>query len=204
MDSLPTPEHVLAALPTATIFEAAGETGGMAANIRPIVPGRRMAGMAVTVRCLPGQSLAVLQAIEVAPSGSVLVIDAGGSDQATIWGGTSSLACKLRNLAGCVTNAAARDISDIRELGFPVFAAGICIRGTQKSHPGWQDIPVSVGEVVVEPGDFVVGDDDGVVVVPHAALAEIAEKARLRRILEDDREARQRRGESVLSVLGLN
>lgn len=197
------PEATLASLPAATVYEAAGKTGEMAANIRPVVPGLTMAGPAYTVRCIAGQSLAVLRAIEAAPAGSVLVIDAGETDRSTIWGGTSTLAAKLRELAGCVTNASTRDVADIRALEFPVFAAGICLRGTLKNHPGWQGISVSVGGAVVEPGDFILGDDDGVVVVPRARIAEVAKASLAQRDLELDRERRQRDGEPVTEVLGL-
>ena len=116
-----------------------------------------MAGTAYTVKVVPGDTLAVLRAIAQAPSGIVLVIDAGGTDRITVWGGTSSLAAQRRGLAGMATNGSIRDVEEIQELGFPVFAAGVSVRGTVKSHPGWTGIPVSVGEVPVHPQGPVVG-----------------------------------------------
>lgn len=163
-----------------------------------------MAGTAYTVKVVPGDTLAVLRAIAQAPSGIVLVIDAGGTDRITVWGGTSSLAAQRRGLAGMATNGSIRDVEEIQELGFPVFAAGVSVRGTVKSHPGWTGIPVSVGEVPVHPGDFVIGDPDGVVVVPENRLEEIAVRAREFRDKEAERDARIKAGESLLDVLGLS
>lgn len=191
----------LAALPAATIYEAAGKTGDMAPTIRPLAIGPRMAGPAFTLRTMPGDNLGVFRAIAEAPPGSVLVIDGGDTDRVTIWGGTSTVAAQARRLAGCVTNASARDLDEIRESGFPVYAPGVSVRGTAKTHPGWIGIPVSVGGVIVNPGDIVVGDADGIVVVAAAAAAEVATKAEAKRRDELDREARLRAGEDIKTVL---
>ena len=190
-------------IPAATLYEAAGKLGDMSPTIRAWVPGVRMGGPAYTVKVVPGDSLAVLRAIDEAPVGSVLVIDAGGTAKATIWGGTSSLAAQTRHLAGCVTNAAIRDIEEIQELGFPVFAPGVSVRGTVKNHPGWTGIPVSVGEVPVHPGDFIVGDADGVVVIPAARMEEVATRALEYRAKEQERDERVKAGEPLMKVLGL-
>ncbi|MFN3145457.1 MAG: RraA family protein [Paracoccaceae bacterium] len=196
--------EALAAIPTATIYEAAGKSGDMSPAVRPILAGQRMAGQAFTVRTLPCQSLPVLRAIAAAPPGSVLVIDAGASDRSTIWGGTSSLAARVRGLAGVVTNASVRDIDELVELGFPVFAAGVSLRGTLKDHPGETGVPVSVGGVPVMPGDLVFGDGDGVVVVPLARAIEVATAAAEQRAREESRDARIRDGEDLLAVLNLS
>ena len=192
----------LAALPAATIYEAAGKVGDMAPAIRPLVQGARLAGPAFTLRTMPGDNLAVFHAIAAAPPGAVLVIDGGDTERVTIWGGTSTVAAQARRLAGCVTNAAARDLDEIRESGFPVFAPGVSVRGTAKAHPGWMGIPVVVGGVIVNPGDIVVGDADGVVVVAAGRAAEVATKAEAKRRDELEREARLRAGEDISTVLG--
>ena len=150
----------------ATIYEAAGKLGGMEPHIRSIVAGVRMVGPAFTVKCVVGDARAVAQAVDQATPGDVLVIDAGGTDLTTPWGSMSATAAKLRGLAGCVTNGGVRDFDELVEIGFPVFSAGVGIRGNVKIHPGWIGIPVSVGGVTVRPGDIVVGDADGVVAVP--------------------------------------
>lgn len=194
---------ILSSLPVATVYEAAGKIGEMNASIRPVAAGTRVCGPAYTVKCLAGEARAVLEAIEDAPVGAVLVADAGDTPNATIWGGTSSLACTLKGIAGFVTNAAVRDVEEIRRLQFPVFSAGICLRGTQKNHPGWRQLPVGVGGAVVSPGDVVIGDDDGVMVVPANRADEVAAAALEQKAREDERESRQRAGESIGSVLGL-
>lgn len=193
----------LGSLPTATIYEAAGKWGEVAANIRPVVDGLRLCGRAFTVKAMPGDNLVVFRAIDEAPAGSVLVIDAGGTDRATIWGGTSTCACVAKGIKGCVTNAAVRDVAQIRSLKFPVYAAGINVRGTVKSHPGWTQVPISFGEVPVKPGDIVIGDEDGLVIVAAERAEEVADKALKKRRDEEEREARILRGEPIRSVLKL-
>jgi len=195
--------ETLGRYPTATIYEAAGKRGDMAPDIRPIVPGVSLAGIAYTVRTFPSDTTAVIRALDDAPAGSVLVIDAGGTDRAAVWGGTSSLVCSLRGLAGCVTNGCVRDTDDLRETGVAVYAAGIAPRGTLKNHEGWRGISVSVGGVTVAPGDYVIGDSDGVVIVPAADGAAICERTRAQRQLEEARDARVRDGESLASIIGL-
>jgi 4-hydroxy-4-methyl-2-oxoglutarate aldolase len=191
-----------AALPAATIYEAAGKLGDMAPNIRPMVPGFRMAGPAFTVKSMPGDNLVVFRAIAEAPAGSVLVIDGGGTEHVTIWGGTSTVAAQMRGLAGCVTNASVRDLDEITESRFPVFAAGVAVRGTAKSHPGWIGIAVSVGGVVVRQGDIVVADADGVVVVEAEKAERVLAKAEAKRRDELDKENRLRQGGDIKTIMG--
>ncbi len=193
----------LAKLPTATIYEAAGKWGEVAPNIRPIVDGLRVCGPAFTVKAMPGDNLVVFRAIEEALPGSVLVIDAGGTEGATIWGGTSTCACVAKKINGCVTNAAVRDVAQIRKLKFPVYAAGINVRGTVKSHPGWTQVPISLGETPVRPGDIVVGDEDGLVIVAAERAEEVASKALEKQQKDEEREGRILNGESIRSVLKL-
>jgi 4-hydroxy-4-methyl-2-oxoglutarate aldolase len=192
----------LAKIPTATIYECAGKLGDVEPNIRPIVDNVKVAGRAFTVKTMPGDNLVIFKAIEQAPPGSVLVIDGGGTDRATIWGGTSTVACVAKNIAGCVTNAAVRDVAQIRALRFPVYAAGINVRGTVKIHPGWIQIPISLGGTPVNPGDIVIGDEDGIVIVAANRAEEIAEKSIKKQASDQAREERLARGESIKSVLG--
>jgi len=200
--SAPDVVAILAGIPTATIYESAGKWGDVAPSIRPVVDGVRLAGRAFTVKAMPGDNLVIFRAIEEAPAGSVLVIDAGATDRATIWGGTSTVGCVAKKIAGCVTNAAVRDVAQIRKLRFPIYAAGINVRGTVKSHPGWTQVPISIGEVPVKPGDIIIGDEDGLVVVASERAQEIAEKALEKRRVEEAREERILRGEPIRAVLG--
>ena len=187
----------------ATIYEAAGKLGGMEPHIRSIVAGVRMVGPAFTVKCVVGDARAVAQAVDQATPGDVLVIDAGGTDLTTPWGSMSATAAKLRGLAGCVTNGGVRDFDELVEIGFPVFSAGVGIRGNVKIHPGWIGIPVSVGGVTVRPGDIVVGDADGVVVVPVESAEKICSKAAQQHAKENDIMQRIRSGERLTQIFGI-
>lgn len=193
----------LGRLGTSTVYEAAGKIGDMGTAIRQIIPGTRFAGLAVTVRVWPGDTLAVLRAVDSAPAGSVVVVDAGGTERAAVWGGTSSLACIARGVRACVTNGSVRDIDEMVELKFPIFAAGISPRGTLKNHPGWHGIPISVGDCVVNDGDIIIGDSDGVLVVPFKDAADILLKAEAQEHKQRERDVRARSGESLTSIIGL-
>ena len=195
--------HALAALPAATLYEGMGKAGAFHHHIRPMCPGSRLAGLAYTIRILPGETAAVLRAIEEAPTGSVLVIDTGGNGESAVWGGTSSLASKVRGLAGCVTNGLVRDIDEIADIGVPVYAAGITVTGTIKNHPGWVGIPVSGGGQVINPGDILVGDADGVVVIPKSLAQEALDGGMKQRSKEESRDARIKAGEPLTLVLGM-
>lgn len=194
------PLEILRSLPVATVYEAAGKLGDVSPAIRSMVDGMRMAGPAFTVKTMPGDNLVVFRAIEEAPPGSVIVIDGGGSERSTIWGGSSTLAAYTKGLAGCVTNAAVRDLAEIRELRFPVFAPCAAVRGTSKSHPGWIGLTIAIGDAVVRPGDIILGDEDGLLVVPAEKAAEIATSALAKRRDEEARDARIRSGEALRSI----
>ncbi len=181
-------------LSAAIVYEAAVKLGDMEPSIRSIISGLPLRGYAFTAKCLVGDSRAALRAIEHAQPGDVLVIDAGGTDRATVWGGRSTIAAKARMLAGLVTNGAVRDVDQIASLGFPIFAHGISVRGTMRTHDGWLQIPVSVGGVVVQPGDYIVADSDGVVVVPSARVGEVMALATSRDAQEREKERQAAEG----------
>lgn len=193
----------IALFPAATLYEAQGKSGGMSPDIRPMIDRPRLCGPAYTLRILGCETAAVLWAVEQAPAGSVLVIDTGSVGVHPVWGGTSSLAATMRGIAGIVTNGLLRDIDEIRDAKFPVYATGVCVQGTLKNHPGWTGIPVSVGGVIVNPGDIVLGDSDGVVVVPAGQAQAALDAARKQRDKEVARDARIRAGEPVSVVVGL-
>jgi 4-hydroxy-4-methyl-2-oxoglutarate aldolase len=193
----------LATFPAATLYEALGKSGGMSPDIRAMIDRPRLCGPAYTVRILGCETAAVLWAVEQAPVGSVIVIDTGSSGVHPVWGGTSSLGARTRGVAGVVTNGLLRDIDEIRDARFPVYATGVCVQGTLKNHPGWTGVPVSVGGVLVHPGDVVLGDSDGVVVIPAAQAAAALEAARKQRDKEVARDNRISAGEPVSVVVGL-
>jgi 4-hydroxy-4-methyl-2-oxoglutarate aldolase len=153
--------------------------GGLDGNIRPAGPGMRLAGPAVTVRVAAGSNLMVYAAFRVAQPGDVLVIETRGFTAVAQWGDvTSRIACRL-GLGGMVTDGSLRDVRGIREAGLPVFAASWTVpNGALKHGPGEVNVPVALGGVPVLPGDVVVGDEAGVVVVPRRDAEAVLSRSR--------------------------
>jgi 4-hydroxy-4-methyl-2-oxoglutarate aldolase len=198
------PEAVVrayASLDVATVHEAHGKQGAMAAPIKPIYPGMRVCGTALTVRCQPGDNLMLHKAIDILSPGEVLVVDMGGWEGGP-WGDLMSVAAKARKCAGLVIDGYVRDGRAIREHGFNVFARGLSVKGAFKEDLGLINHPVSCGGVIVEPGDLVLGGDDGVCAVPKAAAADVLERANAR--VQDERRSRAAfaRGETPWRIAG--
>jgi 3-hexulose-6-phosphate synthase/6-phospho-3-hexuloisomerase len=149
---------------------------GWLPGIYPVAPGLRAIGPALTVWTYPGDWAKPVEAIDVAEPGSVLVIDARGEGPA-VWGEEASKSCRSRGLAGVVINGASRDTAEIRALGFPVFSRFLCPQAGDPKGMGMIGVPLRIGETVVRPGDWVIADDDGVVVVPRERAVEIANRA---------------------------
>lgn len=141
-------------------------------------PGKQtMAGTAVTARSRGGDNLTYLRALEFCRAGDVLVIDAGGDLNNAVVGGILSFYAAGIGLAGVVIDGAIRDVAEIREREFPVYARGVTHRGPYKDGPGEINVPISVGGMVVTPGDIVVGDQDGLLAIPQQGVEELIEKA---------------------------
>lgn len=149
----------------AILADVAGRRGAMHGRIRPLHPGMKLAGPAFTVEVRPGDNLMIHAAISLARPGDVLVIDGKGDLSSALMGTIMMTACKQLGLAGVVMDGAARDSLDIVEMDYPVFAAGTNPNGPTKNIGGRIGHPVTVGGITVHPGDFVIGDNDGVVVV---------------------------------------
>ena len=193
----------LAALGTATVAEAHPATRILDPAPTPLVADMSMAGPARTVRCPPGDNLALHLAIAEAQPGEVIVVDYGGSLASGPFGEIMALACQLRGVAGLVTDGAVRDSRQIAVLGFPVFARGLNIRGTVKSDPGETCVPLTLCSTVVHPGDMVVADADGVIVIPGDEVGTALAAAEARALREDRMMERLRAGETTLRILGL-
>lgn len=193
-----------AALPTATLHEAAGKIGALPSAIKPVAPDFRFAGSALTVHSPGGDNLWLHRALDVARPGDVLVVFTGGAYEHGYWGEVMTTMAKVRGLAGLVIDGCVRDGVLLAEIGFPVFARGLCIRGTGKDFgaTGWINHPVALGDVVVHAGDLVVGDLDGVVAIPRARAAEAIAAARKREAEEAAILCRLEAGESTLAVYG--
>ena len=172
---------------TATLHEAAGRLGALPSAIKPVAPHFRLCGPAFTVLSPQGDNLWLHRAIYAARPGDILVVDAGGHYESGYWGEIMTHAALQRGLGGVVIDGCVRDGHLLPELGLPVFSRGLCIRGTTKDKQahGSIDSPITVGDVPVAPGDLVLGDGDGVVVIPQALLPEVLVQARAR----DEKEA---------------
>jgi regulator of RNase E activity RraA len=170
----------LASLSPTSLADALTRDRVMDVGIRPLWPGMpRVAGPAYTVRCVPGDNLMVHAAIYRAAPGDVIVVEAGDVDHAVAGGNVCAIA-QRRGVAGFVVDGVIRDVAEARERGFPVLARGVIPIPGAKDKLGALQGPVKVGGVVVQPGDVVVGDEEGVVVVPAARVAEVLAAARAR------------------------
>lgn len=146
---------------------------GFGTNLEPMHRSGRMAGTAFTVRTRPGDNLMVHKAIEMAEPGDVIVVDAGGALENAIIGELMAGWAEKRGVAGFVIDGAIRDSEALAEGDFPVYAAGVTHRGPWKDGPGEINVTVAVGGMVVNPGDLVAGDHDGVVAIPQADAEQV-------------------------------
>jgi 4-hydroxy-4-methyl-2-oxoglutarate aldolase len=149
----------------ATIHEAQGRRGALDSRIAPIKPGLQICGPAITAQCHIGDNLMIFEAINLAKPGDVLVISAGNNTEQGGFGDVLASACVGRGIIGLVIDASVRDGRGLRASGFPVFSLGLCIKGTSKETLGSINQPIVIGGERIAPGDIIVGDDDGVVVV---------------------------------------
>jgi 4-hydroxy-4-methyl-2-oxoglutarate aldolase len=164
---------------TAALSDAMGRHGAMRSFIRPIYDDITMVGTALTVLCFPGDNIMTHKALELVQPGDVLVIDDSDHDSAC-FGHRSAQQARARGGVGLVASGSIRDIAALRHDRFPVYCRGASPRAPKKNTPGSINVPVHVGGIVVRPGDIVVGDADGVVVVPLESAGSILDKARAR------------------------
>ena len=186
---------------TSTISDAMGRHGVMAAHVQPLFRPIGLLGVALTVLNYPNDNITTHRAVLLAQAGDVLVVDEGTGSDVGAFGHNTSLAARGRGVVGFVSSGCVRDARLLREEGFPVFGRGTNPRSAQKNTPGAINVPVQVGGVVVQPGDIVVGDDDGVVVVPLAIAPEIARVAAERQQMEARQAQDIREGRQPLQIL---
>lgn len=187
----------------ATVHEAMGGIGAVDPGIRALDPRMRIAGIARTVEAAPGDNLILHVALAGPLGGRVLVVDARGCLEAGPWGEVMTTAALSAGCTGLIIDGAVRDAERIGELGFPVFARGLCIRGTAKDAPGRIGGDILLGGVRVCEGDLVVGDRDGIVVVPAGRITEALEASRARTAREAALMESIRAGAVTLDLLGL-
>jgi 4-hydroxy-4-methyl-2-oxoglutarate aldolase len=171
----------LAPIGTASVHEAIGRRGYLGPDITPIQHGARIAGSAVTVLCHPGDNLMIHAAVEVCQAGDVLVVANTAPSTHGMFGDLLAGSLLQRGVRGLVIDAGVRDTADLRSMGFHVWSRHVSCEGTVKASPGSVNIPVAIGTTIIQPGDVVCADDDGVVVVPRneAAWAVDVSSARL-------------------------
>jgi 4-hydroxy-4-methyl-2-oxoglutarate aldolase len=191
-------------LPTGNICDANGKSGNMEFYIKPLDKNSKLVGYACTVMCPPGDNLIIHKAIYEAEPGSVLVINAHGYTGAGPIGEIIVLACKERGIAGIVIDGMCRDANDIEELGFPFFCRGLNPGGTVKESWGTINEPIHCGGVIVNPGDVVVGDRDGVVVVPKNKARDVLNRAKA--IANKEIKVREmlKQGKTTLEIYGFD
>lgn len=193
----------LGAAGVATVHEAQGRSGLLRPYMRPIYPAARLAGSAVTVLCGPGDNLMIHAAMAVVQPGDVLVVATFSESSDGMFGELLAESCRANRVAGLVIDSGVRDTAEITALEFPVWAKAVSAQGTSKTIPGSVNVPIVCAGVAVSPGDIVIGDADGVVVVPRAAVASVIAQAEARLAKEDLTRARLKAGELGLDIYGL-
>jgi 4-hydroxy-4-methyl-2-oxoglutarate aldolase len=191
----------LGAAGVATVHEA-GASGLLDPGITPIQAGARVGGSAVTVSCAPGDNIMVHAAVEVIEPGDILVIATTSPADNGLFGELLATSVMTRGCAGVVVDGGVRDVSDLRRLGLPVWTRVVYAAGTVKDTAGKVNAPVVCGGVTVAPGDVVVADDDGVVVVARERAPEVLDAVRARLAREDETRARLASGELGLDLYG--
>lgn len=162
---------------SATVHEASGRKGYIDCRIKPVSAGMRLCGPALTVQCAPGDNMMLHKALELAQPGDIIVATVAGAEQYGYFGDLMVTSAIARQVGGLAIEGCIRDGEDIRKTGFPVFSTGLCIRGTGKGALGLINYPVMFGGAVVCPGDLILGDDDGLVVVSRADCGDVLQKA---------------------------
>jgi len=193
----------LSALGSATVYEAQGAKGALDVGIKPLDTSSRLVGSALTVDARPADNLMLHYALLKARPGDVLVVDAKGFLEAGPWGDVLTAAAMKTGIMGLVIKGAVRDANAIVEAGFPVFCRGLSIKGTGKNQPGRVNVPVVFGDALIWPGDVIVGDRDGVVVVAADEVETVIASAEAREAKEAGFRAAIARGASTAELLDL-
>ena len=200
-----TPETLAAwgEIPPAVASDCMNRGNFMAAAIKPVRTGTTLVGQARTITAMAGDNGVSHVATALVGVGEVMVIDAGGHDDVAVWGGVATRAAMARGIAGVVIDGAVRDVAEIRELGFPCYARAVVPGGPHKGFGGTIDGAIACAGCPVSPGDIVLGDDDGIAVVPLAQQAALLPICRDKLIQEKNWLAEIAAGKTVAELLGL-
>jgi len=199
-----TEEEILEILRTVSVpnISDAMHRARVLTGFKPVIPGSKIVGIALTVRTYPGDWAKPVEALDLASENHVIVIDASGEETA-VWGELATWSAKNKKVAGVIINGGVRDIKDIREIGLPVFAKHFCARAGEPKGFGEINVPIEIDGVKIKPGDYIVAEDEGIIVIPKEIAREVANRALDVKEKEDRIREEIKRGSTLAKVIDL-